>query len=275
MRQLEAIFLFVRSFSGLFRVGKKRKSFVLGYLSGATHTLPVWLLAWFVLLSIHKLMQSFNQINAPFPGFATNFQWNPSSNMAELPIQPSYIVLHLGRWLVLFQLPRNKWGFNSSFISSERKTISMPFHFSVVWDCPDFTLAGSHQSCPKTQYASCIFTSTRPRTDVSLVLLHFWPGLMSHYKAEWPICNTDISFFDIAFRLKIIQFVLIWNMRVYMFHPKIWTEIFSFQTKEYTYLAPLTGRSMWIYLIFQINSEINLMAMDEKNALYFTSIIWF
>lgn len=72
-RKLEAVFLFVRSFSGLFRAGKKKKSFALGYLSGATHTLPVRLPAWFVLLSTHKLMQSFNRINAPFPGFATNF----------------------------------------------------------------------------------------------------------------------------------------------------------------------------------------------------------
>lgn len=64
-------------------------------------------------------------------------------------------------------------------------------------------------------------------------------------------------------------------MGVYVSYPKLRTEVFSFQTKEYTYLAALAGRSMWIYLIFQINSEINLMAMDEKNALYFTSIIWF
>lgn len=193
--QLEAAFLFVRCFSGFFRVGKKKKV-IYSWLPfwGHTHALPVRLLARFVLLSTHKLMQSFNQINAPFPVFATSFQWKPSSHMAELPIQPSYIVLHLGRWLVLFQLPLNKWGFNFSFISVERKTISMPFHFSVVCDCPDFTLAGSHHSCHTTQHASCIFRSTRSRTDVSLVLLRFWPGLMSHYRPEWPTHNTAISF---------------------------------------------------------------------------------
>lgn len=186
----------MRSFSGLFRVGKQKKSFILGHLSGATHTHtpPARLPARFVLLSTHKLTQSFNRINAPFPVFATNFQWNPSSHMAELPIQPAYIVLHLGRWLVLFQLARNKWGFNFSFILLERKTTSMPFHFSVVCDCPDFTLAGSHQSCHTTQCASCTFRSTRPRTDVSLVLLHFCPGLTSHYRPERPTCDTAASF---------------------------------------------------------------------------------
>lgn len=185
----------MRSFSRLFRAGKKKKV-IYSWLPfwGHTHTLSVQLPACFVLLSTQKLTQSLNQINALFPGFATNFQWNPCSHRAELPNQPSYTVLHLGRWLVLFQLPLNKWGFNFSFILFERKTVSMPFQFSVVCDCPDFTLAGSHQSCPTTQYASCLCRSTGPTTDVSLVLLHFWPGLMSHYRAECPICDTAISF---------------------------------------------------------------------------------
>lgn len=175
-------------------------------------------------------MQSFNQINAPFPFFfATNFQWNPSSHMAEFPTQPSYIVLHLGRWLVLFQLPLNKWGFNLSFISFERKMISMPFHFSVVCDCPGFTLAGCHWSCPTIQCASCAFRSTSPRTDVSLVLLHFQPGLRSHYRTKWPTCH--LLHLDTAFWLEIFQHVLIWNMGVYIFHLKLWTYMFSFQTK--------------------------------------------
>lgn len=111
----------MRSFLGF--SGLERKKVICSWLPfwGHTHTLNVRSPAWFVLPSTHKLMQSFNQINAPFPGFATNFQWNPSSHMAEFPIQPSYIVLHLGRWLVLFQLPLNKWGFNSSFISSKER----------------------------------------------------------------------------------------------------------------------------------------------------------
>ena len=144
--------------------GPERKNGIYSWLPfcGHTHSVPARLPACFVLLSTHKLTRSSDQTNAPFPGFATSFQWNPSSHMAELPVQPPYIVLHLGWWLVLFQLPLNKWGFNFPFISFERKTISMPFHSSVVCACPDFTLAGSHQPCPTTQWASCMFKSARP-----------------------------------------------------------------------------------------------------------------
>lgn len=97
---------------------KEKESFILGYFSRATHTLPIRLPAHFVLLS--------SQVSASFPGFAANFQRNPPGHGAELLIQPFHTVLHLGRRLVLFQLPPNKGGLRFFLISSGRGMASEP-----------------------------------------------------------------------------------------------------------------------------------------------------
>lgn len=228
---------------------KEKESFILGYFSRATHTLPIRLPARFVLLS--------SQVSASFPGFAANFQRNPPGHGAELLIQPFRTVPHLGRWLVLFQLPPNKGGLRFFLISSGRGTASEP-----VWSGRG--QASGLQAAPSPvppHNASAALGSTRARRDAPLVLLRFWPGGMSHSRAKRPICHLLHPDRASDWQLS-NQFFS--ETGAYMFRPRLCTETFSFQTREQ--FALLVGRSTWIRLIFQTNADTNLMAMDGKKC---------
>lgn len=216
-RTVRCCFL-VRFFSRLLGVGKRKSRLFLAAFLGPHTRCP----------SGCPLALCFSPATS-MPCFLGLQPISSETPLASLLTQPFCTVPHLGRWLVLFQLPPDKGGFHVFPVSFGRKTASEPFHASVAWEGPGFMPAGSPQSCPTTQHAASTLRSNRARIDAPLVLRHFWPGAMSHSRAKRPICHLLPP--DMASDRQ-LSHLFYSDTGAHMFRPKLCTETSSFQTKE-------------------------------------------